>query len=230
MKAYKYLAVLSLFALLPSCGGEKKKLFMPDSTRWTDQDVPLTQLDTISVNTDSLNLADDMRKLFPYSDSLIEGRPVSFYLNRRDISQTARDFYLLRFIPSSRPPYDIITSSLADSLLTKNDTTRPFYYFLFLRLHKIAPDAGIEPDIEQYGKAYAMNFPEEFYRKLSLPIYRATYSKWVNDVAQSASTVTPEEYRQSIISEQMKHAKKMTPELQKKIHDFADSVYNRVDK
>src|SRR5579872_687035 len=101
-----------------------------DSNRWTDQDIPLIELDTVRVNTDSIIIADQMKKQFLPSDSLIDGRPVSFYLNRDDVSTVAKNFYLLLFIPSDND----VTYAMSDSILTKNDTTRPFYYFLFIRL------------------------------------------------------------------------------------------------
>jgi len=223
-----FLLFLFLSTVLTSCGGGKKKLLMPDSTRWTDQDIPLDELPGGSVNTDSLLILEKMKAQFSSSDSLIEGRPVSLYLLRADVSQTAKDFYLLRFIPST----DDATFSLCDSLLTKNDTTRPFYYFLFLRMHRIA-DGALTESIADFSVKYSLHFVDEFYRRLHLPIYRSSYSDWVTDLAsaapnlrsQTAATpMTPEELKQYIISEQLKNAKKITPSLKHDMQLFADSV------
>ena len=79
-----------------------------------------------------------------------------------------------------------------------------------------------------YGKEYALNFVDEFYQKLRLPSYRSSYSYWVSDVVNSIPNVTADEYRQIIIAEQTKHAKKLTPALKKEIRGFADSVANRM--
>src|SRR5436190_24114162 len=126
----RYSPIIFFFCLsiiFLSCSGGKKKLLMPDSSRWTDQDIPLEELPTGSINTDSLSTIDQMRKLFSPSDSLIEGRPVSFYLQRSDVSPAAKNFYLLRLVPTTDNPE---IDAICDSLTTKNDTTRPFYYFL----------------------------------------------------------------------------------------------------
>jgi len=229
MKTYRYLSIpIVLLVLLISCSGEKKKLFgSGDSSRWTDQDIPLSELDTVRVNTDSIIIADKMKELFPPSDSLVEGRPVSFYLNRRDVSLAAKNFYLLRFIPSDNNE----TGSLCDSLLTKNDTTRPFYYFLYLRLNKIADGATAEmlPDA---ALEYSMKFVDEFYKKLELPLYRGEYMTWVynvsymlwNSLAKGQDTADAASVRQYIISQQTKNAKYLTASLRNKISQFADSV------
>ena len=215
-------ALVILLSVIEGCGGEKKKLFMPDSVRWTDQDIPLGELDTGRVNTDSVITIDEMRKIFPISDSIIEGRPVSFYLNRADVSQIAKNFYLMRFIPSPDKP----TFSICDSLLTKNDTTRPFYYFLFLRLNKVTGDETLSEGLLDYAKEYSFRFVDEFYRKLNMPQYKWSYSTWVENIDFMESNLfsNPEYVRQDIIKTQSKNAKKLTPELKREIHAFADSI------
>jgi hypothetical protein len=228
MKAYKSLSVLFvLFALLASCSSEKKKLLMPDSTRWTDQDIPLNELDTVNINIDSINIADEMRKLFPPSDSLIEGRPVSYYLNRADVSLTAKNFYLLRFIPTVNKA----TESICDSLLSRDDTTRPFYYFLFLRLNRIS-DGALAEMLPDYALSYSTQFVDEFYKKIHLPQYKHTYMNWVhyvsymvwNSLDKGEKNTDSNEVRQYIINKQTQNAKRLTPSLRRDIEKFADDV------
>jgi hypothetical protein len=213
-----------VFVQLDSCGGSKKKLFMPDSTRWTDQDIPLDELDTGTVNSDSIIITDEMKQFFLPGDSLIEGRPVSFYLNRRDVSQTARDFYLLRFIPSD----DEATYALCDSILTKNDTTRRFYYFLFIRLMRIA-DGGLAEGMSDYALKYFLKFPQEFYARLKNPLYKQYYNNWVEYIASTLmipNNKNPSvlEIRNYILQEQIKNIKSLSPSLRMDIISFADTV------
>jgi hypothetical protein len=230
LKAFILIAILFI---LPSCSGGKKNLFMPDSSRWTDQDIPLEELDTGNINTDSVNTADKMKALFSPGDSLIEGRPVSFYLYRGDVSPVAKDFYLLRFIPSDNP----LTFSLGDSLLTRNDTTRPFYYFLFRRLRQISDEALTE-GLTNYAARYALTYPEEFFKKLRMPVYRASYSDWVLDFASSipslkivkereADDVEAEKY---IVEAQLNNSRKPTKELRNTINKFAKDVAEQYKK
>jgi hypothetical protein len=210
----RYLLLYVTLFLLTSCGGGKKNLFMPDSNRWTDQDIPLNELDTGSINTDSIVISDKMRSLFHASDSLIEGRPVSFYLERADVSPIAKNFYLLKFIPSD----DNATSSLCDSLLTTNDTTRPFYYFLFLRLFRLA-DGGLAELISNYAVHYAIEFVDDFYKKIDMPQYKWSYPEWVEYFVAVKGNAGA-----YIISNQIKNAKHLTSSLRKKIQKFADDV------
>jgi hypothetical protein len=213
------LPILALLFATASCGGGKKKLFMPDSTRWTDQDVPLSELDTGNVNTDSVAVADEMKKLFLPSDSLIEGRPVSFYLSRRDVLPAAKNFYLLRLIPTIENPE---VDAICDSLTTTNDTTRPFYYFLFLRLNRLGGDFDDPEELPSYGMHYFFQFVDEFYKKLRMPQYKWSYSRWVYLI--SLNKISVDDIKTYIIDTQTKNAKHLTTSLREQIEAFADSV------
>jgi hypothetical protein len=172
-----------------------------------------------------------MVKLFPPADSLIEGRGVSFYLSRNDVPESAKRFYHLNFIPyADMYNRNVDTASeLGDSLLTKNDTTRPFYYFLFLRLHQTVDTSfRLLSNMRGVGNDYSMTFVDEFYEKLRMPQYKKFYTFWVEDVANDVPNVSSKEYRQMIIKEQLKHAKKVTSALRKEIKLFADSVAKRI--
>jgi hypothetical protein len=197
---------------------------MPDSTRWTDQDIPLEDLDTGHVNTDSVAIVDRMKTLFPQTDSVIEGRPVSYYLDRRDVSAAAKKFYLLQLLPTTDNP-DV--DAICDSLTTKNDTTRPFYYFLFLRFNKLGGDFDDPEELPSYGVHYFFQYVDEFYNKLKIPQYRWSYSRWVYLISQNK--ISTDDIKTYIISNQTKSAKHLTPVLRKEIESFADSVvtYNQ---
>lgn len=211
--------IVLLLMLLSSCGGGKGKLLLPDSSRWTDQDIPIEELQTGSVNTDSINIADQMKKLFSPSDSLIEGRPVSFYLDRRDVSTAAKNFYLLRLIPTIDNPE---IYAICDSLMTKNDTTRPFYYFLFLRFFKLGGEWDDPEILPGYAVDYSMQFIDEFYKKLEMPQYKWSYPHWVHAI--SLNKISTDDIRSYLINVQTKNAKKPTKELRQKIASFADSI------
>lgn len=203
---------------------------MPDSTRWTDQDVPLDELPTGSVNTDSLVILDNMRSQFSAADSIIEGRPVSFYLNRADVSQTAKDFYSLRFIPSGNDA----TFALCDSILSSNDTTRPFYYFLFTRMMRIA-DGGLAEGMSDYAVKYILQYPKEFYKRLKEPLYKELYNNWVEFAASTLmlpgiKNPTADEVRSYIIKEQTKKIKGLTASLRNEMEAFADTVAKMQEK
>ncbi len=55
---------------------------------------------------------------------------INFYLNNKQISKTAKDFYNKKFKASD----DERTLSIVDSLETRNNSTRPFYIFLVSKM------------------------------------------------------------------------------------------------
>jgi len=215
---------LGMAAILSSCGGGKGKLLLPDSSRWTDQDIPLEEIQTGSINTDSIVMLDKMRSAFAPSDTLISGRPVSFYLNRPDISNIARDFFLLNFIPSDNDA----TFALCDSILTVNDTTRPFYFFLFMRIMRIS-EGSLSEGISNYAAKYVLRYPDEFFKRIGEPMYKQYYNEWVSTVAYDFAIPgfekpTSEDVRSYIIREQISHTKHIIRVLRSKIEKFADAV------
>lgn len=171
-----------------------------------------------------------MRSAFAPSDTLIEGRPVSFYLNRNDISNTARDFYLLKFIPSDDEP----TFALCDSILSKNDTTRPFYFFLFMRMMRIS-DEGLSEGMSDYAVKYVLQYPHEFYTRLKEPAYRGYFGTWIEFVASALvlrgnENPSADDVRNYIIKEQTSKIKGITPSLRHEIESFADTVSKMMKK
>jgi hypothetical protein len=207
------------FSATISCTGKKGKLGTGDTSRWTDQDVPLEELPAGNVNTDSLLLVEKMKQLFLPGDSLIEGRPVSYYLNRGDVSVAAKNFYLLRLQPSQ----DEATFSILDSLCSKNDTTRPFYYFLFLRFYKLGEDWVNDAELlPGYAIEYSLDFVDEFYKKLQMPQYKWSFPYWVKMLSLNKFPV--DDIRTYLIGLQTKRTKQMTPKLRKQIAAFADSI------
>jgi len=102
-------------------------------------------------------------------------------------------------------------------------------------MHSIA-DGALSEGMASYGAQYSLKFTVEFYKHLQMPIYRSSYSDWVNDFASAASnmrrspsethSMSPEELRDYIISEQTSNAKKITAGLKAEITTFADSVSN----
>ncbi|MEP7235496.1 MAG: hypothetical protein ABI778_09395, partial [Ignavibacteriota bacterium] len=147
------------------------------------------------------------------------GRPVSFYLQRSDVPITAKNFYLNKL----QPAQDEQTFSIMDSLLTRNDTTRPFYYFLFLRFYRLGEDWATDPELlTPYAIGYGMKFVDEFYRKLHMPQYKWSYHNWV--VSFSLNKFPTDDIKEYLIKEQTKNAKKMTAELKRQIVTFGDSI------
>ena len=196
---------------------------MPDSLRWTDQDVPLQELDTGNVNIDSLLINEELEIVFAKADSIVSGRPVSYYLSRPDVSQNAKDLYLRKFIPSA----DEKTFEIGDSLLSKNKATLPFYFFLFTKILRIAK-GGLSYKVFFQAANFALYNPNEFFLRISEPNYRIYYSIWCQEVAngieQDVSRSPIGNMKQYVITEQTKHAKPLTPFMKEKILIFADSV------
>lgn len=103
----------------------------------------------------------------------IAGKPIKYYLNHKSVGEIAKLFYKGEFAVSD----DAATSSIIDSVLTHNNDTRPFYFFLFNRLIELADGALAEYVAEVSGK-YLREFPCEFLTMVDNKMYDIDLKQW----------------------------------------------------
>ena len=89
--------------------------------------------------------------------SKINNKPIDFYLNNPKIDKYSKMYYKCEFAPSD----DDITFGFLDSLLTNNKETRPFYFFVFNQILKIA-DGALAEGIAFKCLNYITKYPCEF--------------------------------------------------------------------
>ena len=80
-----------------------------------------------------------------------------------------------------------------------------------------------DPEVlPSYAVHYSMQFVGEFYKKLQMPQYKWSYSRWLFLI--SLNKIPTDDIRTYIISLQSKNAKHLSPSLRKQIEKFANDV------
>ena len=82
--------------------------------------------------------------------------PINTYLNNKQVSATAKEYYHGKFKASD----DDRTFSIFDSLWTRNNATRPFYIFLTSRILEHA-DGALSEMAGSYCKGYIEQHPDQ---------------------------------------------------------------------
>lgn len=105
-------------------------------------------------------------------DSL-NGKPISYYLNHKGIDSYSKAFYKGKF-----PIFDdLISNGIMDSVLTNNNSTRPFYLYNFNRMLELV-DAAAAEEAGLRALEYFQKYPCEFVRSLKDKKYNADIEKW----------------------------------------------------
>lgn len=110
----------------------------------------------------------------------LNGKPISFYLNNPQIDKSAKKFYKgeLRIIGDSIPHY------FADSLLTKNSETRPFYFFIFNQLVDMSTGKMVN-SIAPKCTDYVQMYPCEFFNFFNQSEIEINVVKWTTYIGQT---------------------------------------------
>jgi hypothetical protein len=108
---------------------------------------------------------------------------VESYLKRPDISQTAKDCYLGKFMPID----DERTFSVFDSLETKNSITRPFYLLTVSKI-LVRADGALSEAAGVYCKKYIETDPNHLITFLYTNNFTKNYIKyWANQISMELS-------------------------------------------
>jgi len=112
----------------------------------------------------------------------LKNKPINFYLNHTSIDSNSKKFYRGELAISNNE----ITYSILDSALTKNQETRPFYFFI---LNKIVELSGndISGMVSERSMNYVKLYPCEFFRELNQPEIEINVVKWTTYLGQSLS-------------------------------------------
>ncbi len=112
-----------------------------------------------------------------------QGRGVDYYLKNKDVSKAAKDYYL----GNAEPGDDDTTYSIADSMNTQNDDTRPFYIFLVSRMLHYKENRAVTEGLGIICKHYIQNDPNHLVQFLfgEDPLARPEYKDvWVKAIAR----------------------------------------------
>ncbi len=103
----------------------------------------------------------------------LNGKSIDFYLNNSQIDKYSKLYYNGQLAAS----FDSITFSLIDSLLTRNNQTRPFYLFVFNQIMKIS-DGALSEYISGHCLKYLETYPCDFFNAIHYNEYFIDSKKW----------------------------------------------------
>ena len=112
--------------------------------------------------------------------SMLNGNPISFYLNHPCIDKISKKFYkgALAFRRDSIP------NNIMDSLLTRNSETRPFYFFLFNQF--VVQVSGKMTDRYAFiCTEFVENYPCEFFNSFNQPYIDINVVKWTTFIGMT---------------------------------------------
>jgi len=118
----------------------------------------------------------------------INGKPIAFYLNHKSIDTPAKLFYQGKYALYD----DDQTFAFLDSLLTNNEETRPFYFFIFNQALRLSDGA-----LSEFMSGICRQYPCEFLKYFDNKVYKLDKEKWtgfigfdVNDKVSFEKLVT----------------------------------------
>ena len=114
------------------------------------------------------------------NDSILNGKPISFYINHKKIPQICKDVFNNIRQPSDEN--DVL--SLLDSVFTSNNETRPFYFLTLTRTLRKADGAYAEA-VGMMGKNFVEKKTKAFvdYFEKELMLTTADFNQWARAVA-----------------------------------------------
>lgn len=108
----------------------------------------------------------------------LNGKPIDYYLNHRQIDQYAKLYYQGKFATSD----DTLTFAFLDSVLTRNPETKPFYLFVFNSVVSFA-DGALSEVVVEYCWEYFEKHPCEFFALSDDKRYSKNYCKWFDEAS-----------------------------------------------
>lgn len=114
-----------------------------------------------------------------YSAGAQELKDINYYLKHRDVSKAAKDYYTGNHVPGD----DDVTYSIADSMGTLNEDTRPFYLYLVSKMLVYSGHRAVTEGLGIICKHYIQNQPNALITflysnsTLVLPEYRNAWAR-----------------------------------------------------
>jgi hypothetical protein len=103
----------------------------------------------------------------------INGRPIDFYLNHKDIDSPAKLFYKGKYALYD----DEETFRFLESVLTENTETRPFYFFIYNQAMDVT-DGALAEYMTSVCRRYLEKYPCEFLLHLNDKVSKVDLEKW----------------------------------------------------
>jgi len=160
----------------------------------------------------------------PNIDS-IWGKPVRFYLEDKNCSHLAYDFYY----GYRRPSDDGATYELLKLACTDNDKLRPLYRWCLNKTIQVS-DGALGEMTGIPARQYAEKFPEDFFEYMDKDTSKTRYNDWVAAISYSGfyeedDYKQPQTIRQAIIKRMRKNCTGSNESMYKRIEQFAKDCF-----
>lgn len=152
-------------------------------------------------------------------------KPVRYYIENKNCSQTAIDFYFGKF----RPVDDEKTEKLLGLVTTDNSELRPFYRWI-LNKTILIQDGALAEYTGIPARKYAERFPNEFFEYMDIEKSNEKYLNWCNSIMYSGfydkdSFENPELIRKEFAKTMSKNCKNCDHTTIERINKFADDCF-----
>jgi hypothetical protein len=149
----------------------------------------------------------------------IAEKPIKFYLNHPQIHLHIKSYYLGVATPDNQHEYDM----LLDSLKTDNAETRPFYFFVLLRMMQLA-DLESSRYIAPHIRSFAERRPDEFYAYVDQNARLVSDEVWVNYLAFTFIQNDPYNTVDYFVRMQKENCPGCEDYVMQQIEQYADSI------
>jgi hypothetical protein len=155
----------------------------------------------------------------PDEDS-VWGKPVKYYVDNKNCSPIAIDFYFGDF----RPTDNNTTAALLSLVTTDDNSLRPFYRWCLNKTIQIQ-DGALAEYTGVPARQYAEKFPKEFFKYIDSDTTKAKYSDWVSSISYSGfydkdDYKKPKEIRKRMAETMKANCKNCNEQLMKGIDQF----------
>ena len=118
----------------------------------------------------------------------IAGKPLAFYLGRKDIDRNAK-LFIQGKLSIYTEDHDERVIAMLDSAFTKNSVTSIFYLHVLNAIIDIAAKTEsytINYQLETYCRTYILKYPCTFFKEVKHGPFKLNYPKWVSIFAVSS--------------------------------------------
>jgi hypothetical protein len=208
---------LLIFTLLLFIACSDKEAKTKNLSKTTSVDTVIKH-DTLYINNDP-----DWQQGFglthePEKDS-VWGKPVKFYIDNKNCSPIAIDFYLGEF----RPTDNNTTAALLSLVTTDDNSLRPFYRWCLNKTIQIQ-DGALAEYTGVPARQYAEKFPKEFFEYMDTDTTKEKYSDWVSSISYSGF-YDKDDYKKS-----GDIRKRMTQAMKENCKNCSEQLMKRIDK
>jgi hypothetical protein len=157
----------------------------------------------------------------------INGKPVKFYMENKNCSQVAKDFYNGKFIPSDNDSTEILLnlSFKSDSIL------RPFYFWCLNSIINEA-DGALMEYIGIPARRYIEKYPMKYFVDIHTEQFKKNKNNWITSINYSGyyeneNSEDKIKIKKIFISKILKNCINCNTSLKSEINIFAEECFGK---